>query len=102
MIAPGNYHLLIALTLGILISSGYAIGRIHQWHKDGQERDEAYRHGYDTASLSILNTVIRESPAAPLDANTSSRRRGRHVRTGAIHPERPKVHPQRGERVRAS
>jgi hypothetical protein len=98
MIAPGNYHLFLALTLGILISSGYAVGRIHQWHKDGRERDEAYRRGYETASLSVLSTMVREGPADGPDApaaHSGSAHHGRHVRSGA-----PRSYPRRSERLR--
>jgi hypothetical protein len=101
MIAPGNYHLYLALTLGILISSGYAVGRIHQWHKDGRERDEAYRRGYETASLSVLSTMVRENPAgSPPTAHTVPRHHGRHVRSSAASADRPKAYPRRTERLR--
>jgi hypothetical protein len=63
MTAPGNDFLFLVLTLSILLSSAYAVGRIHQWHKHGVERDEAYRLGYDKASLSILNAMSRQCPA---------------------------------------
>jgi hypothetical protein len=63
MTAPGNDPLFLALTLMLLMSSAYALGRIHQWHKHGLERDEAYRRGYDKASLSILTMMNRQSPA---------------------------------------
>jgi hypothetical protein len=57
MIAPGNDPLVLALTLSIVMSAAYALGRIHQWRKHGLERDEAYRRGYDRASLSILSIM---------------------------------------------
>ncbi|GIF24121.1 hypothetical protein BJ973_007604 [Actinoplanes tereljensis] len=100
MTAPGNYHLLLALALGILISSGYAVGRIHQWHKDGQERDDAYRRGYEAASVSIFSTMSSENPGT----QSSLRHRSRPVRgtvTMATSADRPMVYPRRAERVRA-
>jgi len=65
MTAPGNNPLFLALTLSILMSSAYALGRIHQWRKHGRERDEAYRRGYDRASLSILRIM---TPGGPVGA----------------------------------
>ncbi|MBM2621138.1 hypothetical protein JIG36_37120 [Actinoplanes sp. LDG1-06] len=65
MIAPGNESVVLTLALGFLLSSAYAFGRIHQWHKRGLERDQAYRTGYDSASQSIINMMTaRHSPAS--------------------------------------
>ncbi|GAA0535780.1 hypothetical protein GCM10010172_16330 [Paractinoplanes ferrugineus] len=64
MTAPENAFLFVALMLAILMSSAYALGRIHQWHKNGLERDEAYRRGYDKASVSILGIMTSQKPAA--------------------------------------
>jgi hypothetical protein len=63
MTAPGNDPVFLALALSFFVSSAYALGRIHQWHKHGRERDDAYRQGYDKASLSILDMMTRHSPA---------------------------------------
>lgn len=49
--------LIVALTFGIMISSTYALGRIHQWYRHGEMRDKAYRSGYDKASHALLNMV---------------------------------------------
>ena len=68
MTAPGNDVLVLVLTLSVVVSSAYAIGRIHQWNKHGTERDEAFRHGYDQASLSIFNMMSRHGPPAPVRA----------------------------------
>ncbi|HWS38468.1 MAG TPA: hypothetical protein VN408_37740 [Actinoplanes sp.] len=57
MTAPGNGILYFILTLGIVVTSGYAIGRIHQWHRHGLDRDEAYRNGYDKACRSIIDMM---------------------------------------------
>jgi hypothetical protein len=57
MTAPGNYLLYFLLTLAIVMSTGYAVGRIHQWHRHGVERDKAYRTGYDEASRSIMKLM---------------------------------------------
>ncbi|MEV6350489.1 hypothetical protein [Actinoplanes sp. NPDC051851] len=65
MTAPGNNILYFALTLSVFVSSGYAVGRIHQWHRHGLERDEAYRTGYDKASRSIIGMMHGQGPAGP-------------------------------------
>ena len=62
MTAPGNDPVFLALALSFFVSSAYALGRIHQWHKHGRQRDEAYRQGYDKASQSILDMMSRHSP----------------------------------------
>ncbi|GAA1628866.1 hypothetical protein [Actinoplanes couchii] len=67
MTAPGNGVLYLLLTLAIVVSSGYAVGRIHQWHRHGRDRDEAYRTGYDQASRAIIGMMAeRRAPTAPL------------------------------------
>ena len=66
MTAPGNGILYFLLTLGIVVSSGYSVGRIHQWHRHGLERDAAYRTGYDQASRSIID-MMAERRAMPVN-----------------------------------
>lgn len=88
MTAPGHNLLFLALTFSILMSSSYALGRIHQWHKHGHERDEEYRRGYDRASLAILSLMNQHGPAAarqragimPVAGGSPPRLRGRHAR----------------------
>jgi hypothetical protein len=88
MTAPGNDLLFLVLTLSILLSSAYAVGRIHQWHKYSLERDDAYRLGYDEASLSIIKLMAEQRTLAvadsatvtPLAALPHARRSGRHTR----------------------
>lgn len=104
MTAPGNNLLLLVLTLSVLVSSAYAVGRIHQWHKYGLERDEAYRLGYDKASLSIIELMAhRRSLAAPESATgpplpvlPQARRSGRNVRARRLSADPP--HSLRRER----
>jgi hypothetical protein len=57
MTAPGNDLLIVVLTLSVILSGAYAIGRIHQWQRHGLERDEAYHAGYDKASRSIMGMI---------------------------------------------
>jgi hypothetical protein len=88
MTAPGNNLLFLVLVLSVLLSSAYAVGRIHQWHKYSLERDDAYRHGYDKASQSIIKLMADQRPLGgdesttetPLAALPHARRSGRHVR----------------------
>ncbi|WP_433793510.1 hypothetical protein [Actinoplanes sp. CA-252034] len=72
MTAPGNYLMYFILTLAIVMSTGYAVGRIHQWHRHGMERDEAYRVGYDEASRSIMRMMGDPNAAGrPLNSTTA-------------------------------
>jgi hypothetical protein len=59
MTAPGNSAVLFVLLAAFLTCTGYAAGRLHQWHRTGQERDEAYRDGYDTATRSVFSMAAR-------------------------------------------
>ena len=110
MTAPGNDFLFFLLTLSILLSSAYAVGRIHQWHKYGLERDEAYRIGYDKASRTIMTMMTGGRPLNPaqgagstrLAARPSARYGGRHARGHRLSADRRWPYPlQRGARDRA-
>ena len=59
MTAPGNSAVLFILLAAFLACTGYAAGRLHQWYRTGQERDEAYRDGYDTATRSVFSMAAR-------------------------------------------
>jgi hypothetical protein len=59
MTAPGNSAVLFVLLAAFLTCTGYAAGRLHQWYRIGQERDEAYRDGYDTATRSVFSMAAR-------------------------------------------
>jgi hypothetical protein len=59
MTAPGNSVVLFILLAAFLACSGYAAGRLHQWYRTGQDRDEAYRDGYDTATRSVFSMAAR-------------------------------------------
>lgn len=69
MTAPGND--IIESLLGVLIvaSCCYAAGRLHQWLRQGTERDDAFRQGYDSATRSLwsltMRTLRRPAPATP-------------------------------------
>lgn len=59
MTAPGNATVLIVLLAVLVACTGYAAGRLHQWHRSGLDRDEAYRDGYDTAARSTFSLAAR-------------------------------------------
>jgi hypothetical protein len=59
MTAPGNSVVLFILLAAFLACTGYAAGRLHQWYRTGQDRDEAYRDGYDTATRSVFSMAAR-------------------------------------------
>ena len=52
----------LVLSLGIVMAGAYAMGRIHQWYRYGVEREEAYRSGYDKASLSLMGLMMTQPP----------------------------------------
>jgi hypothetical protein len=98
MTAPGNYLLYFLLTLAIVMSTGYAVGRIHQWHRHGMERDEAYRTGYDEASRSIMRLMGDPKQAGrPLSATTAQLAAGPylHRETDLAHGTRTPVNQRR-------
>jgi hypothetical protein len=87
MIAAGNSGIIITLSLIVAISSAYAIGRIHQWNKDGLEREDAYRNGYDKASSSLMRTMTssrsrRQVPDQPVGPGRTPRQAEPRQRTG--------------------
>jgi len=77
MIAPGNDLIQVLLGIGFSIAICYALGRIHQWHRDGAEREQAYRNGYDLASDAMFDMAMRrqsaESVALPAAVVTTRR-----------------------------
>ncbi|MFC4070772.1 hypothetical protein [Actinoplanes subglobosus] len=86
MTAPGNYILYFLLTLAIVMSTGYAVGRIHQWHRHGVERDKAYRTGYDEASRSIIKMMGDPNQSGrPLSATAARLAAGSPARGRAHH-----------------
>lgn len=52
---------LISAGIGLIliVSVCYATGRIHQWYKTGDDRELAYRDGYDTATKSLFSLATR-------------------------------------------
>ncbi|MBL7254043.1 hypothetical protein [Paractinoplanes lichenicola] len=69
MTAPGDSVLIFILLALFVACCGYAAGRVHQRRQLKQDRDEAYRDGYETASnrvfsLAVRTTVPKRSPDA--------------------------------------
>jgi gentisate 1,2-dioxygenase len=100
MTVPGNSFLVVIITLSILVSSAYAVGRIHEWHRHGLKRDEAYRLGYDKASVSMIGMMNTDIPPAPPHTTTRSgrpdtRRIERHVGNVVPTHHRQSHQPQR-------
>lgn len=102
MIAPGNDLFQALLAIAFVIASGYALGRIHQWYRDGAAREESYRSGYDRASDHMLDMALRkqaaEAPTMPADLVGStdtpprkSRLVAARVTTVEVPPGRPQV-----------
>jgi hypothetical protein len=54
MTATQSAVLQIILAVMIAILCAYSGGRVHQWYRQVQERDTAYREGYAQASRTLL------------------------------------------------
>ncbi|GAB1643017.1 hypothetical protein [Krasilnikovia sp. MM14-A1259] len=64
MTPAGSSALQVALAVAFVILTAYAAGRVHQWHRQGFEREVAYRQGYDQASHTLFHLATRALPAA--------------------------------------
>ncbi|WP_143162923.1 hypothetical protein, partial [Couchioplanes caeruleus] len=62
---PGNSIIQALFALAFVVASRYATGRIHQWYKQGLDREEDYRTGYDQASNSMFDLAIRRRQHTP-------------------------------------
>ncbi|WP_328460799.1 hypothetical protein OHA21_30785 [Actinoplanes sp. NBC_00393] len=59
MTAPGDIVILLLLLASLLACTGYAIGRVHQRHQSGPDREQAFRHGYDSATRNVFSMAAR-------------------------------------------
>lgn len=59
MSAPGNSVILLVLLSLFMGCAGYAVGRLHERRMSGEEREEAYRDGYDHAARSVFSLAAR-------------------------------------------
>jgi hypothetical protein len=73
---------LLVLLAVVITVTGYTAGRLHQWYRTTQDRDEAYREGYDTATRSTLSLAARL---------VGPRRDRAAVRASAAPPHTPSV-----------
>jgi len=72
MTAPGNNVVIFLLALALVVASAYASGRIHQWYRNGLERDQAYRDGYDQASHSLFDMATHKRSAKDRQSGIST------------------------------
>jgi hypothetical protein len=49
------------LAIGIVfaLATAYACGRLHQWYRQTDDRDQAFREGYDKATHSLFSLAAR-------------------------------------------
>ncbi len=59
MTAPGDLVLIFILLALFVGCSAYAAGRLHQRYQLRQDREEAYRDGYETASSKVFSLAVR-------------------------------------------
>jgi hypothetical protein len=70
MTAPGDSVLLLILFAVFLTCCGYAAGRAHQRFLTSQDREDAYRDGYETGTRSVFSTAVRMlGPRRPVRAS---------------------------------
>ncbi|UQU65764.1 hypothetical protein COUCH_05445 [Couchioplanes caeruleus] len=97
MTVPGNSIIQALFALAFVIASGYAAGRIHQWYKQGLDRDEAYRNGYDQASNSMFDMAIRKRQQDPAAADAE----GDFTPAAAESPDRQHLVGQSRRRIQS-
>src|SRR3954447_2448830 len=59
MNAPGDSALIFTLLAVFLACTGYAAGRLHQRWQAAQDREEAYRDGYESGTRNVFSTAVR-------------------------------------------
>lgn len=59
MNAPGDSALIFSLLAVFVACTGYAAGRLHQRWQAAQDREEAYRDGYESGTSSVFSTAVR-------------------------------------------
>src|SRR4051794_26200216 len=55
----GSLPLILILLALVVAATDYSVGRLHQWWRAGEDRDEAYREGYDSATRSAFSVAAR-------------------------------------------
>lgn len=97
MTSPDSNLFTIIFGIVLLMSTMYAGGRVHQWYRQGADRDEAFRDGYDRATRSLFSLATRSTKASedaqavvrPISAAPSARHRAedRNAKTEALKPD---------------
>jgi len=59
MTVPRNVAVVLVLVALFLACTGYAAGRLHQWHRRRSDRDAAYREGYEIATRKTFSLAAR-------------------------------------------
>ncbi|NMO53212.1 hypothetical protein HH310_18685 [Actinoplanes sp. TBRC 11911] len=59
MNAPGDSALIVVLLAVFVACAAYAAGRIHQRWQAAQDREEAYRDGYENGTSNVFSTAVR-------------------------------------------
>lgn len=72
MTSPDNAIINFVLCLLFVMTLMYAVGRLHQWFRQGTERDDAYRDGYDTATTSLFTVATRAAKAIQPNEDSAS------------------------------
>ena len=60
MTTAGQVTVQISLAVLLVVVVAYAAGRVHQWYRRTDERDLAYREGYDQASATLFPLAVRK------------------------------------------
>lgn len=77
MTSPDSQIINVVFGIVLLMSVMYATGRLHQWYRQGHERDQAFRDGYDKATESLFTVATRARkavggpPAADIEATVT-------------------------------
>jgi hypothetical protein len=95
--SPDSQIFTIIFGITLLASIMYASGRVHQWYRQGLDRDDAFRDGYDRATRSLFALATRATKASedatavvrPISAAPSARHRAedRDSKTQALRPD---------------
>lgn len=94
MTSPDSNIFTVLFGIILLMSTMYAGGRVHQWYRQGADRDDAFRDGYDRATRSLFSLATRATKAPedataivrPISAAPSARHRAedRNAKTQAL------------------
>lgn len=72
MTSPDSSYINILFGIALLMSVMYASGRLHQWFRQAQDRDQAFRDGYNQATESLFTVATRAATAVKPVAATAT------------------------------